>query len=378
MGSLRPPRTPLPFLAVVAGLTTLLVGCSSAPAAAPSPYTQSELATVDPGTSLKPQPAPDFTLTDQFGQPVSLHSLKGKVVILAFTDSQCTTICPLTTESLVQALNLLGPAASKVQLLGIDANPDAISVSDVATFTAAHGMQNRWLFLTGDLPTLKKVWGNYGVAVEILKGAIDHTPAIYLIDQKGQERKVYLASPDYGVVSLEALTYARDIAALLPPGTAKVETGSTPAGPPPLSSTSKVSLPTLTGQTQKLGFGPAHLVAFFASWIPDPTAFLQSLSTYQASAGTSGLPSVVAIDVATTEPSPNALKGSLASLGALALPYPVAIDGTGRVADAYNVQDLPWLALVSAKGKIIWSHDGSISASDLQAAVTKAVSSATP
>jgi cytochrome oxidase Cu insertion factor (SCO1/SenC/PrrC family) len=50
---------------------------------------------LDRGTSLGGTPAPDFRLVSQFGQPMSLSQFRGKVVILAFTDSQCTTICPL-------------------------------------------------------------------------------------------------------------------------------------------------------------------------------------------------------------------------------------------------------------------------------------------
>ena len=35
------------------------------------------------------QPAPDFTLSDQQGQPVKLSALKGKVVVLEWTNPQC-------------------------------------------------------------------------------------------------------------------------------------------------------------------------------------------------------------------------------------------------------------------------------------------------
>jgi len=86
---------------------------------------------LDPGTSLGGAAAPDFRLTNQFGQQVSLSAFRGKVVILAFTDSECTTVCPLTTMSMVEAKQLLGRAGQNVQLLGIDANPDATAVSDV-------------------------------------------------------------------------------------------------------------------------------------------------------------------------------------------------------------------------------------------------------
>jgi len=52
--------------------------------------------------------APDFRLTNQFGQQISLSAFRGKVVILAFTDSQCTTGCPLTTQAMLAAKQLLG------------------------------------------------------------------------------------------------------------------------------------------------------------------------------------------------------------------------------------------------------------------------------
>src|SRR5438270_1671295 len=67
---------------------------------------------LDPGTPLS-RPAPDFTLGDEFGRPVSLHSYRGRVVILAFNDSECTTVCPLTTTAMVQAKAMLGKAASR-------------------------------------------------------------------------------------------------------------------------------------------------------------------------------------------------------------------------------------------------------------------------
>src|SRR6202034_4763047 len=82
---------------------------------------------LDPGTSLSGF-APNFTLTDQFGQPVSLRSYRGKVVILAFNDSECTTVCPLTTAALVDAKAMRGSAGRQVQLLGIDAHPKATAI----------------------------------------------------------------------------------------------------------------------------------------------------------------------------------------------------------------------------------------------------------
>ena len=50
------------------------------------------------------------------------------------------------------------------------------------------------------------------------------------------------------------------------------------------------------------------------------------------------------------------------------LRYPVGLDTTGRIADGYGVQDQPWFELVSAAGKVVWSHDGWLPAPALEAA----------
>src|SRR5260370_26953126 len=121
---------------------------------------------LDPGTPLS-GPAPDFTLTDQFGKRVSLRSFRGRAVILAFNDSQCTTVCPLTTQAMVQAKRLLGPAGTGVQLLGVNANPQATQVSDVRAYSSSHEMMSEWHFLTAPLPQLKHVWDAYHVRVEV-------------------------------------------------------------------------------------------------------------------------------------------------------------------------------------------------------------------
>src|SRR6266702_5808300 len=113
---------------------------------------------LDLGSSLGNKPAPDVKLVNQFGQPMSLSQFRGRVVMLSFEDSECTTVCPLTTQSMVLAKELLGKAGKSVQLLGIDANPDAIAVSNVLAYSRVHAMVNQWDFLTGTDAQLKKVW----------------------------------------------------------------------------------------------------------------------------------------------------------------------------------------------------------------------------
>ena len=78
------------------------------------------------------------------------------------------------------------------------------------------------------------------------------------------------------------------------------------------------------------------------------------------------LPALTAVDEIVTEPSAAAVSAFLGQTGKLA--YPVGLDETGRLADGYGVQDQPWFVLVSAAGKIVWSHDGWMSPSALEKA----------
>ncbi len=117
---------------------------------------------------------------------------------------------------MVQARDLLGAAGSQVQLLGIDANPKARNVADVLAYSRAHGMVNQWDFLTGSPAQLQAVWRAYHVYVQIQRGQIDHTPALYVIDQRGRERKIYLTAMAYASIGQAAQILAEEAASLLP------------------------------------------------------------------------------------------------------------------------------------------------------------------
>src|ERR1700716_1101829 len=116
------------------------------------------------GFPLSGRPAPDFKLTDQFGQAVSLSSLRGHEVVLAFIDARCTTLCPLTAEIMYNArAQLKSSEASQVMLVAINANPTATGVPVVQGWSIEHGMLHQWLFLTGTAKQLQAAYHLYNV-----------------------------------------------------------------------------------------------------------------------------------------------------------------------------------------------------------------------
>lgn len=356
-------RLSITLLVAIVLASVLVVACGSA--GSPSARHLSALQQnpmVDEGTTLPGHPAPDFTLTDQFGQSTALHQFRGKVVILAFIDSQCTTICPLTTSAMTEAQGLLGNAGSKVQLLGVDANPQATTAQDVEAYSLAHGLLHQWRFLTGSLTQLEAVWNAYKIEVQIEQGQIDHTPALFEIDPKGKLRTVYLSQMSYASIDQQAQVLAQGAAGLLP-GHPKLRSVRSYDRILPIAPTSSVTLER-AGASGTVTLGPGHpqVVVFFATWLSETSNLsseLEQLNAYQSQARASGgeMPSLVAVDEGSVEPGPSALTTLLERLPG-PLTYQVVVDRSGRVADGYQVQDQPWFVVTSRSGKILWSNDG--------------------
>jgi len=324
---------------------------SANPAVTRNPY-------LDTGSPLNAA-APAFTLTDQFGKRVSLSSFRGKVVVLTFNDPECTTICPLTTTALLYAKKLLGPAASRVQLLGVGANPEATQVKWVRDYSRLHGMMHTWHFLTGSLPELRRVWHEYGIEAAVINNAIDHTPATFVIDMRGRESRLFLTQMAYSTVNQLGYVIAQSVATLLP-GHTQLHGRQSLVKPPFYGPRDSVILPRTDGGQVRFGPGSGpHLVLFFDTWdseVTDLATQLEALNNYAAAARRRGLPGLVAVDEDRVEPSPGALERFLQGLPH-PLRYPVVVDRSGALADGYRVQDSPYLELVSGAGRLVLQRD---------------------
>lgn len=164
------------------------------------------------GFPLSGKLAPDITLTDQFGHTVTLSSLRGHEVVLAFIDARCTTLCPLTAEIMYNArTQLKSSAATQVMLVAINANPAATSISVVQSWSIEHGMLHQWLFLTGTATQLQAAYRLYNTYDQVSNGQVVHDPSTFIIDANGHERlffetldsnsKADLSSEELGMVA---------------------------------------------------------------------------------------------------------------------------------------------------------------------------------
>lgn len=147
------------------------------------------------GTDLGGTPAPGFTLTDQNGATISLQSLRGHPVVMAFMYTHCPDVCPLTAHKMHLAAEQLGAQANQVEWIGITVDPAGDTPDAAKQFVATHGLTGQMHFLLGSREQLIPIWRSYFLiedAGDAQPGeVVNHTGAVYLIDQDGRER-IYL------------------------------------------------------------------------------------------------------------------------------------------------------------------------------------------
>lgn len=144
----------------------------------------------------------DFTLQSVSG-PVSLHDLKGKVVVVYFGYTACPDICPTSMGTLKAALGEL-PADELQQVQGIfiSVDPERDTPEHVQKYATYFHPQI--IGVTGkpdELSALAKRYGAFfrkvGIPGSAMAYTIDHTATLYVLDKDGkvQEMVQHAAPP---------------------------------------------------------------------------------------------------------------------------------------------------------------------------------------
>ena len=124
-----------------------------------------------------PEPAPPFSLVNQFGDPVELDGFRGRVAVLTFLYTSCPDICPVVTNHLRDVYEMLGEEAQEVGLIAVSVDPGRDSVQQAHDYSERWRMVDRWSFLVGEEADLQPVWAAYYIApVEIGPTPAQETP----------------------------------------------------------------------------------------------------------------------------------------------------------------------------------------------------------
>ncbi len=92
---------------------------------------------------------PDFSLTNQQGQPVQLSDMAGKIWIADFIFTNCPTICPEMTQEMARLQSEF--FADPVYFISFSVDPERDTVDVLSRYATAYGADDRrWHFLTGE------------------------------------------------------------------------------------------------------------------------------------------------------------------------------------------------------------------------------------
>ncbi len=179
------------LLAAVAllGLVALVLALVSGGGSGSSPAAAGSAPSFDGAALSSPLPAPGFTLRDQHGETVSLDSLRGRPVVLAFLYPACGASCVLIAEQIRGALDDL---SHPVPVVIVNAGPSPTPPAAVTRFLEQVSLSGRSLYLDGSPRQLRTVWREYRV-VPASAGPTKFAQAaeVRLLDAEGRERVVY-------------------------------------------------------------------------------------------------------------------------------------------------------------------------------------------
>lgn len=133
-----------------------------------------------------------FALTDQFGKARTDADFRGQFMLVFFGFTNCPDICPVTLQTVSDALDQLGDAAAKVTPIFITVDPARDTPEVLRDYVA--NFHPRLVALTGNAEDIGKVAKEYRVYYAKVSGdKAPDDPAAYLMDHSAI---VYLMGPD--------------------------------------------------------------------------------------------------------------------------------------------------------------------------------------
>jgi protein SCO1/2 len=137
---------------------------------------------------------PNFTLTNQLRQTVSLSDVGNKVVVVDFFFTHCPSFCPTLTRNMRKLQESFHTNDTLVQFISFSVDPERDSVTVLKDYADRYGVEhNNWWMLTGNKDVI------YDLAERDFKlAAVDsghmnfvHTDRMVLLDQDRYIRGYY-------------------------------------------------------------------------------------------------------------------------------------------------------------------------------------------
>jgi protein SCO1/2 len=130
--------------------------------------------------------APDFTLKNQDGDPISMRDFRGQPVIVTFLYTTCEDTCPVQAQTVRGALDDLG---EDVPAIAISVDPRGDTPERARAFLSEQRAIGRLDFVLGSRSELRRLWEGYYVRPQSVTQ--EHQARFTLVDKRGFQRVGY-------------------------------------------------------------------------------------------------------------------------------------------------------------------------------------------
>ena len=127
--------------------------------------------------SVRDYRLPAVSLVREDGKPVVLAEElnDSRPVVLTFIYTTCTTVCPLTSQTLAEVQRRLGTSRGSVHLVSISIDPEQDTPAKLREYAQRFGAGPQWQHYTGTLAASQAVQR----AFDVYRGnKMDHAPVV--------------------------------------------------------------------------------------------------------------------------------------------------------------------------------------------------------
>lgn len=129
---------------------------------------------------------PEFTLTNQQRDEISLSDLSGKVWVADFIFTNCPTICPIMTKEMATLQSEF--SSSDVNFISFTVDPERDTSEVLANYAKQFGADEKtWHFLTGEKEQIYQLANNgFKLAAAQHDGVFPHSRKFVLVSPDGE------------------------------------------------------------------------------------------------------------------------------------------------------------------------------------------------
>jgi len=144
---------------------------------------------------------PDFALTNEFGQPVSLRGFKGRALALTFFFTRCPIpeYCPRLTKNFqgaIQKLEAAPAGPTNFHFLSVSFDPMDTPILLRAYARQYHYDSNHWSFITGHPEQVRELARGFGVPIAADGAGYSHGFRTAIFDAAGQLQTMWPVGGD--------------------------------------------------------------------------------------------------------------------------------------------------------------------------------------